>query len=312
MPLASLDIICASLADNSLKQYEGAFRRWNRFCNENNVDFYGASIPNVISFLTEIFKSGAQYGTLNSIRSGLSIILGPRLSADDRVKRLFKGFYRIRPPFPKYEDTWDPSIVLDFLSLKYPAESLDLAWLTKKTATLIALVTALRMQTISKIKLKNISINSDSINIKIPDLIKTSRPGTCQPNLYLPFFNIRPEICPASTLLKYLERTKELRGNIESLFISVKKPYKAISSQTLCRWTKETLCESGIDTTMFSAHSTRHAATSSAHRQGVHIDTIRNTAGWSGSSTVFAKFYHRNITKNNRREFALSLLDPSY
>lgn len=227
MPPASLDIICASLADNSLKQYEVGFRRWKKFCDHNQVDFYEASIPNVIYFLTEVFNSGAQYGTLNSIRSGLSLILGSKVGSDDRVQRLFKGFYRMRPPTPKYGDTWDPSIVLDYLSLKQPNDSLDLVCLTKKTVTLIALVTAHRMQTISKIKLTYIQTNSDNININIPDLIKTSRPGTSQPNLYLPYFRDRTEICPALTLNQYIDRTRELRGNIDTLFISLKRPCKA-------------------------------------------------------------------------------------
>lgn len=155
MPPAALDIICASLADNSLKQYEVAFKRWSKFCNDNQIDFYEASIPNVIYFLTEVFNEGTQYGTVNCIRSALSLILGSKISSDDRVQRLFKGFYRLRPPMPKYDSTWDPSIVLDYLSINYPNDLTSLASVTKKTVTLLAIVTAHMMQTISKIKILN-------------------------------------------------------------------------------------------------------------------------------------------------------------
>lgn len=312
MPPAALDIICASLADNSLKQYEVAFKRWSKFCNDNQIDFYEASIPNVIYFLTKVFNEGTQYGTVNCIRSALSLILGSKISSDDRVQRLFKGFYRLRPPMPKYDSTWDPSIVLDYLSINYPNDLTSLASVTKKTVTLLALVTAHRMQTISKIKILNIDFNNpDHISIKIPDLIKSSRLGASQPNLILPFFVDRPTICPALALKRYLDMTQALRGDIDTLFISIKKPYRPVTAQTLGRWVKDILGESGIDTSMFTAHSARHAATSSAHRHGVNINTIRSTAGWSGNSQVFARFYQRNIVTNSSNQFALSLINSS-
>ncbi|KAH9635903.1 hypothetical protein HF086_002463 [Spodoptera exigua] len=59
-----------------------------------------------------------------------------------------------------------------------------------------------------------------------------------------------------------------------------------------------TLNEAGIDTSVFTAHSTRHASTSAASRAGLGIDLIRRTAGWSGTSSTFAKFYNRPITEN--------------
>lgn len=269
---------------------------------------YEASIPNVMYFLTELFNQGAQYGTLNSHRSALSLIIGARIGSDDRITRLFKGFFKLKPPTPKYNIAWDPSIVLDYLENLYPYNELSLEDLTKKTVTLIILVTAHRVQTISKINIKNICVQPTFISIKIPDLIKTSRVGSVQPCLHLPFFSQRPAVCPANALRCYIDRTNALRGEIENLFISTKRPHKSVGSQTISRWVKSVLCSSGIDTTSFSAHSTRHASTSAAYRSGVSIDVIRRTAGWSGSSLVFGKFYQRPILNNNN-EYALAILN---
>ena len=36
-----------------------------------------------------------------------------------------------------------------------------------------------------------------------------------------------------------------------------------------------------VDTSVFTAHSTRHASTSAAKRRGVDLDLIRKTAGWT-------------------------------
>lgn len=90
--------------------------------------------------------------------------------------------------------------------------------------------------------------------------------------------------------------------------MTTKKPFRKTSTQTLSHWVKDVLKESGIDTLVFSAHSTRHASTSAAKRLGVDIEVIRKTAGWTKNSATFAKFYDRNII-SDRQEFALSILE---
>lgn len=191
----------------------------------------------------------------------------------------------------------------------YPNDELPLDQLVKKTVTLLALVTAHRVQTLTLIQIKNIQTYSDKIQIKIPDNIKTSRLGALQPCINIPFYDQRSEICPARALVSYLKMTSSVRGNINNLFISSKRPYKAVTSQTVSKWIKSTLSESGVDTDIFSAHSTRHASTSAASRLGVNIDLIRSTAGWSGNSKVFGKFYNKPIETQNPEDFALSILD---
>jgi len=169
---------------------------------------------------------------------------------------------------------------------------LSLEVLSKKLIILLALVTGQRMQTLSLIDIKNIVVREELIEIKIPERIKTSKLGKKQPVLILPFYRENLNICPANTLQYYLERTKDLRMNTSLLFISYRKPHKR-ATQTLSRWVKDILQESGIDTDIFSAHSTRHASTSAAKLKGVNIDAIRKSAGWTEKSTTFTKFYDK-------------------
>jgi integrase len=300
--------MCASISDNTIKQYGVVFKKWFLYCNNHNVNVFEASVPYIISFLTEIFHTGVQYSTLNTYRSALSLIVNSRIGPDDRLTRLFKGFYRLRPPTPKYNFTWNPAVVLNFLENWYPNEDISLEQLTKKVVTLIALVTAHRVQTLSKIQISNIAhLNNERIIIKIPSLIKTSRPGSLQPCLVLPFFEEKPQICPAKALSVYINQTNSIRQD-DQLFISFKSPYKPVCSQSISRWIKEILSNSGIDTNIFSAHSTRHASTSSAQRQGVNMDVIRKTAGWSDSSSVFARFYQKSLISDDSNDFATSIL----
>ncbi|CAH2207684.1 jg21883 [Pararge aegeria aegeria] len=310
IPESSLEIMLASLAPNSVKQYDVYLKKWWYFCQTNSINMYDTSVPTLISFLTQFFNDGCQYGTLNSCKSALSLILSPKLVNDDSIKRFLKGVFRLKPPKPKYDVTWDANLVLDKLSLWYPNEELTLDKLTSKTITLLALSTAQRVQTLSKIKVSNVQNLSQRITIKIPDIIKTSRPGSQQPTIHLPFFMEKTAICPASTLLCYIERTSPLRTSDE-LFVGIRNPHKPVGTQTLSRWIKRTLCECGVDTSVFSAHSTRHAASSRAHSLGVSLDTIRKTAGWSRNSTTFAKYYQRDIVIQDDTTLAESIINQN-
>lgn len=287
----------ASISDNTMKQYSGTYKLWWSYCSKNAIKPFDASLSAVISFLVDHFNKGASYGTLNSHRSALSLLLGNNVGSDERVKRLLKAIYRQKPSRPKYTMTWDPKIVLDHVSSWYPNSDLDLTKLSKKLVILLALCTSHRVQTLSLIKIANINKTPLGIKIFIPDIIKTSTASREQPVLFLPYFVDNPSICPAKTLEDYLQVTSKLRTEESiNILLSCRKPFKVVTSQTISRWIKQTLAESGVDVSIFSAHSTRHASTSAAASAGVCIDTIRKTAGWTTSSSTFARFYNRPIT----------------
>lgn len=166
--------------------------------------------------------------------------------------------------------------------------------------------TAQRVQTLSLIRLFNIKVNAQNVEIVISDPTKTSAPGRPMPRLIIPFFTQKVQICPASALTSYIEMTRKFRDlpHTEKFLLTTKKPIHNASSATISRWIKSVLTESGIDAEIFSAHSTRHASTSAASRKGLSVDLIKKTAGWSGNSLVFAKFYNRPVLENEDNAFA--------
>ena len=196
--------------------------------------------------------------------------------------------------------------MLEYLE-KFNERDLDLEKITLKTVMLLALSTAQRAQTITKIRLSNIKRVPDGLEIRIPDLLKTSGPGRFQPVLQLPFFIEKPGLCAVNSILLYLKQTALIRGDCNQLFISIKKPYHPVSTQTISKWIKKCLNNSGIDVSCFSGHSTRHATTSAAFARGMDFDTIRRTAGWSERSKTLARFYQRPIVTRGR-DFATTVL----
>lgn len=179
--------------------------------------------------------------------------------------------------------------------------------LSRKLAVLIALVTGYRLQTIGSICLPNIQQSAECFQIFIPDSIKSSGPGRLQPCLKIPFFKENKSICPAETLITYLQATLTLRHPREdALFILTVKPHTRATKQTIARWMKQILALSGVDISKFAPHSTRHASTSAVFRAGVSVDSIMKTAGWSQNSTVFARFYNRPVQEEGFAKTVLS------
>lgn len=281
-----------------MKQYNTTYKSWWKFCDTHCQEPFLSSIPYIVAFLTEKFENGASYNTLNCHKSALSLLIGERVGTDDRIKRFLRGVFRLKPAMSRYTDTWNPSVVLNYL-IKLQNSALNLEMLTKKLVTLLALATAQRVQTLSLIKLNDISVSDTKITIVISDLVKTSVTTKQHSVIDLPFYTREPNICPASTLQDYIRNTASIRNQETYLLITFKKPHHHASKQSISRWIKCTLADSGIDTSRFTAHSTRHSATSSASRAGVSLDVIRKTAGWSESSLTFARFYKLPVHDNN-------------
>lgn len=297
-----------SITPSTLKQYESALKLWMKFAVEHQFDAFNSTTTSILMFLTQRFKEGAGYSTLNTTRSAIALISLYNISQDGLIARFLKGIYKKSPVRPKYASTWDITPVLTYIEELPPLNQLSFKEIAEKIATLLALTTAHRLQTLALIRVENIHVSTEGLTIKIPDLIKTSKPGKFQPELYLPYFKEKPKLCTASAILEYLEYTKKFRDNNNTrLLIATVKPYGAVSAQTIGHWIKALLNKAGIDTKQFSAYSTRHAAVSTAFRKGVDVTTIRRTAGWSAQSQTFFKFYNKPLQTSND-EFIRAIL----
>lgn len=274
---------------------------------QHSQDPFVAGEDIILKCLTKKFSEEAAYGSLNSLRSAISLINNGKTSESPLLQRFMKGVFKLRPTKPKYATTWDVGVVLEKLESWSPSDSLDLQELSLKLVMLLALGSAFRVQSLSLIKLKNIKSLKNGVEIKIEDLVKTSRPGAEQPYAFFPFFKNKISLCVATTILHYIDRTKDIREGVEDLLISFKKPHKKVGTQTISRWLKTVMKEAGIEE-HYSAHSTRHASTSKAFSKGIDLNTIKNAAGWSEKSSVFAKFYNKPVKylENNFAEAVLS------
>ena len=207
------------------------------------------------------------------------------------MRRFLKGVFINRPSLPKYSVTWDVNLVLRHIGQgPFPHELSD-NQLASFLATILALLSGQRGQTIHSLLIGNISLKLNCLCLKFGDLLKQSRPGYHLAEISLPVYTENPRICPVVLMREYLSRSREKRGQERRLFITNIRPFRAISRDTLHKWIKSTLAESGVDTGIFSAHSTRSASVCASK---VSLDTNLRTAGWSSDST-YRKHYNKPV-----------------
>lgn len=308
VPPSAIPALLASLSEATIKQYSYSLRSWWYFCSRHRIPLYAPSASQTLEFLAQELPNISSYSSLNTLRSAISLISHNEIGNHPLIKRFCKGVASLKPPRPRYDFVWDPAPVITKLASIYPYDSVPLRVITKKLILLLALGTGHRAQTLASMRLSQISLE-DKLTIRIPDRIKTSAPGRPQPYFCFSRFNSHESLCIVRLMEQYISITQELRPpTCDSLFISLAKPFKPVTAQTVSRWIKQGLKECGVNTSVFSAHSTRHASTSRAAEKGVSLELIKRAAGWSGESQVFAKFYNRPIV--NLEDFSDAILLP--
>lgn len=134
------NIIMCSWRPSTKKQYNTVIQKWFLFCHKKQVDSVQISLSNVLDFLTSLYHDGLGYSAINTARSALSaigiILEGFSAGSHPLVIRFLKGIYNLRPSVPRYKETWDVSVVLQYLLSLSPADSLTLKNLSLKLVML--------------------------------------------------------------------------------------------------------------------------------------------------------------------------------
>ena len=130
----------------------------------------------------------------------------------------------------------------------------------------------------------------------ITSLLKQSWHGHHLAPIELMAYPGNSKLCIVAVLHKYLAWTQDLCKDQDQLLLSYQKPHHPITKDTLARWLRDIPNKSGVDTELFSAHSTRSASMSAAARCGLPVDIIMEAAGCSVST--FTRFYKKAPKQN--------------
>ena len=132
-------------------------------------------------------------------------------------------------------------------------------------------------------------------------LSKQDRQGHCGRKIFVPRFKKNSKIDPKRAVEFYLKRTENLRNSAEDkvnqLFISINRPHKAVSKQTVSSWIVGIIRLAYDDSEMnIKAHFTSLRAIGPAWALfwRCSLTSILEAADWSSAET-FKKFYYREI-----------------
>ena len=290
------ELLLASWRSKTSQAYDSHFRKWLGWCTERGCDPISGPISDVANFLADLHSQGYQTSSLNAYRSAISSVHDRVDDVDvgkhPLISRLLKGAFHVRPPLPRYSSTWDVQVVLNCIQQWGNTTSLSLKLLTFKLVMLMCLARPSRSAELASLCVDKCYFKPEGVMFSPSGLAKQARQGKPLLDYFFASFPDDKQLCPVETLRHYLQVTNKLRETSSHLFVAIVKPHHPVAPCTIARWLKEVLKMSGIDTSIFTAHSTRGASSSAAADSGITINDILKAADWSTES-VFRKFYYR-------------------
>ena len=188
-----------------------------------------------LDFFVTLYEDSLSYSSINTAKSVISTIHAS-CGSSNTVSRFLKGVFNMRPALPRYTCTFDVKIVLDFLE-QIQLKDVQLKLLSTKLCLLFLLLSAQRVQTVQAFNIDNIHLEDTKCTLYIKQILKTSKPGRHKSCVQFNCYS-NENLCVVCHVRKYLELTSDLRGTEKQFFISLNKPHKPVSVDTLSRWTK--------------------------------------------------------------------------
>ena len=297
-----IEIMLKCRRDSSNKQYDYYLNKWLVFCNKINSDPIFSDVQTVLNFLQELFSENCRGASaMGTARSAISSIVvlpdGSTVGKDKNVTLFMKGISQMKPAQPRYLETWDPNVLIDMFKSEdwNPCTNLNLMSLSVKLVVLILLATFNRGQLILALKMSRmIRVSDEEVRFKIlaSELKQGSRKNYIPEPVIFKRLVDEPELCILSHLDVYLEKTSDVRNSIDQLFLTTRKPFRAVSRDSVSHWVKSAMRHAKINVDMFAPGSVRAASSTGAFLAGVPLDQILKKAGWSREST-FVKWYKR-------------------
>ena len=174
-------------------------------------------------------------------------------------------------------------------------EELSMKLLSEKIVMLLLLLGVERINSLTTFSVASMQLTTTECTFIPCKLLKHSRPRYFHRPVTYKNYPPNIKLCPVRLIAQYVKRRKNLLQSdtsINGFFITYIKPIRAAYRDTMWRWTKKIMNESGLDTKLFKPHSCRSASRSAATNAGVTIDSVLKQRNWTNAST-FDKYYFK-------------------
>ena len=281
------------------------YRSW---CHDNGHSVSRPTLAKVADFLYWLrFTRGLSVSSLRGYRSVLSAVFRfhlPSLSSDPVIRDLLRSFRLssaervMRPP------AWDLSKVLTYLVSPAfePLSQASFRALTLKTLFLLALATAKRVGELQALSSVVTFVGEDACLSYIPqfvaksELLTRSIPRSFLVKSLADFaagLDTDLLLCPVRALRLYLLWDRSLSPGRHRLFVSPRRPSRAMSKNEVSFFLREVISVAGAarpQVGSLRAHEVRSVSTSVAFHRNWSVTSVLESATWA-SSSVFSSFY---------------------
>lgn len=289
----------------SRKTYQAHWKPFSKWCESRKVDPFTCSPQLLADYLVFLFHDRElAVSSIGIARSAISAFVEPfegsPIGEHVHICALMRAFKNSRPPTARYSATWSIDHLLEYWDKQPENSLLTYKLLAIKTVTLVATSALSRADEIASAVLENHSRSDNSMSFLLSKAPKNHREGPLPP-LSLEGLPDRPNVCPIIAVNEYITRTAEFRLQTDGLdrtglFLSLDMRHCNVKSVTIARWIREGMSLSGIDTSVFKAHSIRGAAVSRLAQKGASLKEIMRRGRWR-SNSVLKRFYLRQLPR---------------
>ena len=292
--------------------YQHRWSVYRSWCHDQGHSVSRPTLAKIADFLYWLrFTKGLSVSSLRGYRSALSAVFRfhlPSLSSDPVLRDLLRSFRLssaervMRPP------AWDLSKVLQYLvtSAFEHLSHASFRALTLKTLFLLALATAKRVGELQALSSLVTFVGADACLSYIPQFVAKSESLTRSiPRSFLvksladfaAGLDTNLLLCPVRALRLYLPRARSLSPGRHRLFVSPRRPSRAMSKNAVSFFLREVISAAGAarpHVGSLRAHDVRSVSTSVAFHRNWSVSSVLESATWA-SSSVFSSFYLRDI-----------------
>ncbi|KAL2095682.1 hypothetical protein ACEWY4_007830 [Coilia grayii] len=258
---AVADTIASSRAASTNALYANRWKLFSAWCLTQGVEPTRCPLPTILLILQSLFDKGLTPSTIKvyaaAISAQLARVDGQTVGSHPLVAGFLKGALRLRQPRRSRVPKWDLPLVLQALcdAPFEPLLTVDVSWLSMKTAFLLAITSAKRVG-----ELHALSVSGDCLRWHPGDsgvtlwpnpsfLPKTLNSAFVNQPLTLAAFEAgqgeRSDLlCPVRALQMYVSRTEGFRLS-DALFLCHTGPRRglALSKQRLSKWVAEAILD---------------------------------------------------------------------
>ncbi|KAL3966727.1 ryanodine receptor 1 [Sarotherodon galilaeus] len=264
LPPSVIATIQSARASSTRGLYAYKWRAFEQWCQDRHTLPFQCSIVDVLTFLQELLDKGLSFSTIKVYLAAISACHigfdGVTPGAHPLAIRFLKGVRRLRPVLKSSVPAWDLSLVLEALCSPpfEPIESVDMKFLSYKTALLLALASAKRVGDLHALSVHPACTQFSPDGHKVvlrpnaayfPKVMPASYSSMefellsfCYPPFASEEQRRMHSLCPVRVLRTYIERTQNVRL-CDQLFVCFANPNRgrALSKQRLSHWIIEAI-----------------------------------------------------------------------